>query len=95
MVAWWARIDKRYDPVRAKIRIRWIDPLGETVLDQAVERLWWRRVRARLELTEAQRNRFGIWRVEASVDGQVIDRRTFRYGPETGESSSSEVSRSR
>ncbi|MDH3686437.1 MAG: M48 family metalloprotease [Myxococcales bacterium] len=95
VVAWWARIDKRYDPVRARIRVRWIDPLGETVLEDPVERLWWRRVSARLEFTEAQRNRFGIWRVEASVDGQVIDRRTFRYGPETGGSSSPEVSRSR
>ena len=94
-VAWWARIDKRYDPIRARIRIRWLDPTGQTAQEGRAEQLWWRRVRARLPLEGARRGDYGIWRVEASVDGQVIDRRTFRYGPDPGDVPSPTGSRSR
>ena len=94
VVAWWARIDPRYDPVRAKIRVRWIDPLGESVQEGPAEQKRRRHVRSQLEVGEPREGRFGIWRVEASIDGQVIDRRTFRYGP-AGGSPSPSMSRSR
>jgi predicted Zn-dependent protease len=93
-VAWWARIDKRYDPVRARIRVRFIDPLGDTAQEGPIHLHWKRRVSARLPLEGPLRERYGIWRVEASIDGQVIDRRTFRYRPASGPSAPA-VSRSR
>jgi predicted Zn-dependent protease len=94
-IAWWARINERYDPLRARIRVRWTDPFGEVVQEGPIELLRRRHVRALLALGVPLRGRFGIWRVEATLDGQVIDRRTFRYLPEGQTSSSAPASRSR
>jgi predicted Zn-dependent protease len=80
-VVWWAKLDPHYGPLRARVRVRWLDPGGAAVQEGKVEPLPKSHVGARLALAGALRERFGTWRVEAELEGQVIDRRSFSYGP--------------
>ena len=76
---WWAQVDKRYGALRNHVRVRWSDPSGATVQDELAETLPKSHVSAHLALGEPLRGRYGVWRVEAVLGGQVIDRRSFAY----------------
>ena len=78
---WWAQVDKRYGGLRKHVRVRWSDPSGATVQEDLAETLSGSHVAARLALGEPLRERYGVWRVEAVLGGQVVDRRSFPYEP--------------
>ena len=73
--------------LRNHVRVRWSDPSGATVQDELAETLPKSHVAAHLALGEPLRERYGVWRVEAVLGGQVIDRRSFAYQPATDQSS--------
>ncbi len=78
---WWAHLDPRYGILRRRVRVRWLDPSGAQVQEGLAESLRKSHVASHLPLPGAAPARYGTWRVEAVLDGQVIDRRSFRYGP--------------
>jgi predicted Zn-dependent protease len=80
-VVWWAHLDPRYGALRGRVRVRWFDPSGAAVQEAPAEPLPRSHVASRLDLQGTGPERYGAWRVEAVLDGQVIDRRGFRYGP--------------
>ena len=90
-VAWWAQLDPHYDALRSRVRVRWLDPSGARVHEGAVEPLERHHVAARLALDGPLRERFGVWRVEATLEGQVIDRRSFAYSLSRRRASSAQV----
>lgn len=90
-VAWWARLAEHYEPFRSRLRVRWIDPSGARVQEGPVEGLARKHVGARLPLDGAFRERFGVWRVEATLEGQVIDRRGFSYSSSLRRASSAKL----
>jgi hypothetical protein len=75
-VVWWGRVAGRFATVRPKITARWKDPRGAVVLEQKVEPVSGAVVMARFPL-DAPRTP-GAWTVEALLEDQVIDKRTFR-----------------
>jgi predicted Zn-dependent protease len=77
---WWAHLDPRYGPLKRRVRVRWFDPSGAAVQEGPADSLPRSHVASRLALPGAAPPRYGVWRVEAVLDGQVIDRRSFRYG---------------
>jgi tetratricopeptide (TPR) repeat protein len=73
-VVWWARIGARHQDQREAIRVRWRDPEGRVVQEEPaleVKRPW---AAARLALPDAAAGR---WTVEATLEGSLVDRRTF------------------
>jgi hypothetical protein len=64
---------------RGEIELIWTDPSGRVVQREPVEAI--RRPYARAALRLAG-DRPGIWQVEARLDDETIDRRTFRVVPE-------------
>jgi beta-barrel assembly-enhancing protease len=78
-VVWWGRLDKRYGPFRKRVRVRWIEPGGTQVQEGPVETLPKSHLAARLPLEGPLRERFGVWRVEAVLEGRIIDQRDFRF----------------
>ena len=90
-VAWWARLDEHYAPLRGRVRVRWIDPSGARAQEGPAEGLAKKHVGARLPLDGAFRERFGVWRVEATLEGQVIDRRSFSYSSSLRRASSAQL----
>ena len=76
-VTWWARIEPEWLDRRGEIELISRDPSGRVVqreTAEAIRRPW---VRAALRIDE----RPGIWQVEAQLDAETIDRRTFRVVP--------------
>jgi tetratricopeptide (TPR) repeat protein len=80
-VVWWARISERYLPVRGQIEVRFTDPSGRVAQQSRAEAARRPYVCSTLELSGDLAGRHGIWRVEALLDEQPIDRRTFRLAP--------------
>src|SRR5262249_25675325 len=78
---WWAQLDPHYNVLRRKVRVRWADPSGATAQEGPAEQKKKSRVAAHLAFEGPLRERFGRWRVEALIEGQVIDRRSFDYAP--------------
>ena len=71
---WWAKLEKRYSLLRRRVKVRFTDPEGAIVKDTVAEKLSKGHIGARLPLTGRVP---GPWQVEAVLDGQVIDRRSF------------------
>jgi tetratricopeptide (TPR) repeat protein len=90
-VVWWARLDPRYAPLRERVRVRWLDPSGARAQEGPAEKGPKGHVLARLALGPALRERFGLWRVEATLEGQVIDRRSFLYSSSRRRASSAQL----
>lgn len=88
---WWARLDPHYAPLRERVRVRWIDPAGARVQEGAAEPGPKAHVVARLSLGGELRERFGRWHVEATLEGQVIDRRSFLYSSSLRRASSAQL----
>ena len=80
-VVWWAWIEQDYVDRRTEITVRWTDPSGTIVQEEPAGELQRPRVSAELALSPDRLSRHGIWRVEARLDGDVVDRRTFRIVP--------------
>ncbi len=80
-IFWWGWISPPYVHRREEISVRWFDPSGALVQEGTTERLKRPRAGAALPLTPEISSRHGIWRVEARLDEDLIDRRTFRMAP--------------
>jgi predicted Zn-dependent protease len=73
-VVWWARLGARHEDERARVRVRWLDPSGGVVQEATADghqRPW---VQDRLVLPAGSP---GQWTVEATLEGSLIDRRSF------------------
>jgi len=77
---WWASVGSRYTDQRGEIRVRWTDPSGRMVQEADARKARRPHVTSTLALAGGD-TRVGIWRVEALLDGDLIDRRTFRVAP--------------
>ena len=77
-VAWWARVEPEWMERRGEIELRWIDPTGRVVKSGLAEPI--RRPYAMASL-DAPLSPLGIWRVEARLEAETIDRRTFHVVP--------------
>jgi predicted Zn-dependent protease len=77
-VTWWARVEPEWLERRGDIELIWSDPSGRVVQQAAAEAIRRPFVRATLQLEDAPP---GIWQVEARLDQETIDRRTFRVVP--------------
>jgi len=77
-VVWWARVEAEWMDRRDEIELTWTDPTGRVVKTGPVEAV--RRPFAVASLDLAA-DRPGIWQVEARLEGEPIDRRTFRVVP--------------
>lgn len=76
-VAWWGRLSPRFDAFLDRIAVRWIDPAGTVVRTAPAQRLDRPYIGSVLDLETAGPGA-GLWRVEALIDDDVIDRRAFR-----------------
>ena len=76
-VAWWGRLSPRFDPFVDRISVRWIDPAGALLRTAPVERKGRPYVASILDL-DPGRTSAGLWQVEALIDDDVIDRKSFR-----------------
>jgi predicted Zn-dependent protease len=74
---WWAKLDKRYGLLRRRVKVRFTDPSGAVAQDSVAEKLADGHIGARLPLAGRAAGR---WQIEAVLDGQVIDRRSFALG---------------
>ena len=74
---WWAKLDKRYALLRRRVKVRFTDPAGTVAQESTPEKLPDGHIGARLALAGRAS---GTWEVEAALDGQVIDRRSFAVG---------------
>jgi beta-barrel assembly-enhancing protease len=81
-VVWWARVSSRYMDRREEIDVRWMDPAGHVVQERRVDGGARSHVISSLVLNADRAPRAGIWRVEALLDGDLVDRRTFRLAPQ-------------
>ncbi|MGH7288035.1 MAG: M48 family metalloprotease [Myxococcota bacterium] len=77
-VTWWARVEPEWMERRGEIELRWIDPTGRVVKSGPAEAI--RRPYAMAAL-DAPLSPLGIWRVEARLEAETIDRRTFHVVP--------------
>lgn len=77
-VAWWARVEPEWMERRGEIELIWTDPSGRVVQREPVEAIRRPYARAALRL---EGDRPGIWQVEARLDDETVDRRTFRVVP--------------
>ena len=80
-MVWWAWISPSYADRREELTVRWIDPSGRVVAETPARKLRRPNAGATLELDSDITRRLGIWRVEALLDGEPVDRRTFRMVP--------------
>jgi len=80
-VVWWAKVNPRYLAQTEKLAVRWRDPSGALFEQSEVDEVGKPVVAGVLELAAAARARPGRWRVEALLEGDVIDRRSFTLEP--------------
>ena len=80
-IQWWAKLGERFIGREKQLRVRWIDPSGGVVLDAPVARERRPYVGSRLALGDLKAAMPGLWTVEAELDHDVVDRRSFRLTP--------------
>ncbi len=76
-IAWWGKLSPRFDEFLDRISVRWTDAEGRVRGSAAAERLERPWVGSVLDLSGAPAAP-GLWSVEALIDDDVIDRRSFR-----------------
>jgi predicted Zn-dependent protease len=76
-IAWWGKLSPRFDGFVDRVTVRWTGPDGRVRGPSPAERLERPWVASVLELSGAS-GKPGVWSVEALIDDDVIDRRTFR-----------------
>jgi len=74
-VAWWARLDPRYDNYPKRLRLRWIDPEG-AVVESAVDELGGSCIGAVLALPSTAAA--GEWTAEVRFEDDVLDRHSLQ-----------------
>jgi len=79
-VVWWAEVASRWAHLRERIEVRWTDPAGRVAQEEPVESPSRPFVRSSLAL-DGERAQPGLWRVEALLDGDPVDQRSFRLAP--------------
>ncbi len=77
-VAWWGIVSPRWLAYRNRVVVRWIDPGGRVVQEAPVETRRKPALTAELALAPGLASRRGAWRVEALLEGNVVDRQAFR-----------------
>ena len=80
-VVWWGRVGNDYLPRREELTLRWVAPRGETVAETRAVKAADARATSTLRLGPEASQWLGIWRVETRLDGDLVDRRTFRLVP--------------
>ncbi len=80
-IQWWAKLGDRFVDREKQLRVRWIDPSGAVVQEAPVERVRRPYVGSRLALGDRHAAVPGVWTVEAELDHDVVDRRSFRLTP--------------
>ncbi len=79
-MVWWARLGPRFVSHGDDVHVRWTNPSGEVVRDEPVSKLGRTHVQSSLPLAGARP--LGVWTVEATLEGDVIDRRTIEFRAE-------------
>lgn len=77
-VVWWGVVSPRWVPYRDRIAVRWSDPTGHVVQEAPAQTRRKPTLVAELALGSDLASRRGAWRVEALLEGRVVDRQTFR-----------------
>ncbi len=77
---WWGHLGPRWRGRHAELRVRWIDPRGDTAQEEAPRRVGRLHVTSSLALDERQ-DALGEWVVEVRLEGSVVDRHPFRVEP--------------
>jgi len=77
-VTWWGRVEAEWMDQRKEISLTWTDPSGRVVQTGLVEAIRRPFAVASLDLPA---DRPGIWQVEARLEDEPVDRRTFRVVP--------------
>jgi predicted Zn-dependent protease len=72
---WWGKLSPRFDRFVDRLSVRWTDPGGAAPAGSSVERLDRPYLGSVLDVQGAPS---GLWTVEALMDDDVIDRRSFR-----------------
>jgi tetratricopeptide (TPR) repeat protein len=76
-VRWWARLGEHFAPYADQVRVRWLTPDGRAVQDEKAKRPRKPYVASAIALDELEVAPAGRWTVEAHIDDDVIDRKTF------------------
>ena len=61
--------------------MRWLDPSGNVVQDEPAVDARRPYTSSTLDLGASLAGRYGIWQLEATLEGERVDRRTFRLVP--------------
>jgi predicted Zn-dependent protease len=77
-IRWWARLGEHFAPYADRVRVRWLAPDGRLVQDEKARRPRKPYVTSTVVLEDLESAPPGRWTVEAHIDDDVIDRRTFR-----------------
>jgi Flp pilus assembly protein TadD len=77
-VVWWGVVSPRWVGYRERIAVRWSDPAGRVVQEAPAEPRRKPTLAAELALAPDLARRRGAWRVEALLEGRVVDRQSFR-----------------
>ncbi len=80
-IAWWGRLGNRFSSYADQITVRWTDPEGQVVQEMAVKRYAKPYVGSVLELAAPATAATGEWTVEARIDDDLLDRRSFQLQP--------------
>jgi hypothetical protein len=77
-IGWWARLGERFVPYSDRMRVRWLAPDGRIAQDEKAQRPRKPYITSSLDLATRKDWPAGTWTVEAHIDDDVIDHRTFR-----------------
>ena len=79
---WWGRVDPAWLDQRVELEIRWIDPAGRTVHTATAKKAAKAHALSSWSRTATDGLRPGIWQVEAWLDEERVERKTFRVTPD-------------
>lgn len=77
-VVWWGRVADRWGGVDDRLRVRFVDPAGRVVQEEAPESLGSGAVGSSLALDGPATDRTGTWQVHVLLGKDVVDRQSFR-----------------
>lgn len=83
-LVWWGRVDPAWLEQREELEIRWLDPVGEVIHTTTTKKASKAHVESKWDRAGEAPLRPGIWQVEAWLDEERADRKTFRVIPPAG-----------